>query len=86
MRVLHRKLWLVDHLCVVGSGNLNHRSFMHDLELDVILRNPKHVERGAELFRADEAASREIRRDELVRLPWWRRMVYWMASWLVYWL
>ncbi len=85
-RILHRKLWVIDDLAVVGSGNLNHRSFIHDLELDIVLRFPPHVERSRALFLEDLAQSQEILADTLERLPWWKRMVYSMASWLVYWL
>jgi cardiolipin synthase A/B len=85
-KILHRKLWVIDELCVVGSGNLNHRSFMHDLEIDVILHQPAHVQLGAELFLDDQVRSREILRDDLARLPLVRRVLYWLASWLVYWL
>ncbi len=35
--ILHAKAMLVDQQCLIGSTNLNHRSFHHDLELDVIL-------------------------------------------------
>jgi cardiolipin synthase len=84
--ILHRKLWVIDDLALVGSGNLNHRSFIHDLELDMVLRMPPHVERSRELFLQDMAQSQEILVGTLERLPWWKRMLYSMASWLVYWL
>lgn len=35
--ILHAKLLLIDDLCMIGSTNLNHRSFHHDQELDIIL-------------------------------------------------
>lgn len=85
-RILHRKLWVIDQLALVGSGNLNHRSFIHDLELDMVLRAPEHVERSRELFLQDMKHSQEILEGTLERLPWWKRMIYSMASWLVYWL
>lgn len=32
---LHAKLWIIDDWFSIGSSNLNHRSLMHDLEVDV---------------------------------------------------
>lgn len=84
--VLHRKLMIIDEIAVIGSGNLNHRSFMHDLEVDLVLRQSSHVERCRSLFLQDQVDSAEILPDTLERLPLWKRMLYWMASWLVYWL
>ncbi|HEY8279899.1 MAG TPA: phosphatidylserine/phosphatidylglycerophosphate/cardiolipin synthase family protein [Bdellovibrionota bacterium] len=85
-KVLHRKLWLIDDTALVGSGNLNHRSFMHDLELDVILRESSDVKRAEELFLADQVMSRRMELRDMERLPAWKRAFYWLASWLVYWL
>ena len=34
---LHAKTWVIDEWRVIGSTNLNHRSLMHDLEVDVVL-------------------------------------------------
>lgn len=41
--ILHAKALLVDQQCVLGSTNLNHRSFYHDLELDVVLSQPNSI-------------------------------------------
>ena len=34
---LHAKSWSIDDWAMVGSTNLNHRSLIHDLEVDVVL-------------------------------------------------
>ncbi len=36
-RILHAKGTLIDNISMVGSGNLNHRSFFKDIELNVVL-------------------------------------------------
>ncbi len=41
--ILHAKVLLVDEQCVIGSSNLNYRSFYHDLELDVVLSFPSSL-------------------------------------------
>lgn len=84
--LLHRKLWVVDQTAVVGSANFNHRSFMHDVELDIVLRDPTHVAEAAKLFEKDLQHSVEIRKDQLDRHGPWTKFVSWFASWFSYWL
>jgi cardiolipin synthase len=36
---LHAKTWIIDEWVMVGSTNLNHRSLIHDLEVDVVLNS-----------------------------------------------
>jgi cardiolipin synthase A/B len=40
--VLHAKNYIVDEWITVGSSNLNHRSFMHDLEVDFVIQAEKN--------------------------------------------
>jgi cardiolipin synthase A/B len=45
--VLHAKNYIIDDYMTIGSTNLNHRSFMHDLEVDLVIQdvdNKKKVE------------------------------------------
>jgi cardiolipin synthase len=37
--ILHAKNYIIDHFMTVGSSNLNHRSLIHDLEVDMIIQN-----------------------------------------------
>lgn len=39
--MLHAKTLIVDDWCVVGSANLNHRSALHDLEIEVGFSQPE---------------------------------------------
>jgi cardiolipin synthase len=84
--LLHRKLWLIDDIALVGSSNLNHRSFIHDLEIDVILREPQFVEKTASIFAADQANSGKIGLDYLEKLSLREKILSWIAGWFVYWL
>lgn len=46
--VLHAKNYIIDDFITIGSTNLNHRSFMHDLEADLIVlddNNKKIIEK-----------------------------------------
>lgn len=84
--VLHRKLWIIDEMVLVGSTNLNHRSFIHDLELDVILREKEYVEKSKELFLADQKSSNLITIEYLNNRPLYKRALSWIAGWFTYWL
>jgi cardiolipin synthase len=55
----HAKTSLFDRRALVGSTNLNHRSFIHDLELDVVLESEEATFTLERLFLAD--CSRSIR-------------------------
>lgn len=47
--VLHAKTYMIDDWITIGSTNLNHRSFMHDLEVDLVLQkdsNKKIIEQN----------------------------------------
>ncbi len=84
--LLHRKLWIMDNISFVGSANFNHRSFIHDLEIDVILREPAHVQQAQELFRADQNDSKLINENYLQKLSLKERFLSWLAGWFTYWL
>jgi cardiolipin synthase len=58
--VLHAKLLLIDDHCLIGSTNLNHRSFHHDLELDIVLSKPETIKRIEQWLLADMKLSRAI--------------------------
>jgi cardiolipin synthase len=57
---LHAKTWLVDDWALVGSTNLNHRSLIHDLEVDVVLLRQESRERLRERFLEDLNQSTEM--------------------------
>jgi cardiolipin synthase len=42
--VLHAKNYIIDDWISIGSSNLNHRSFMHDLEVDLTLQDEKNMQ------------------------------------------
>jgi cardiolipin synthase len=42
---LHAKTMIIDDWATVGSHNLNHRSFIHDLEIEVSLTEPNNVQK-----------------------------------------
>ena len=68
--ILHAKTTLIDDWITVGSANFNHRSFLHDLEVEVRLTNPSAILALERQFLSDIHESREV-------LPWgWRRRMF----------
>ncbi len=61
--VLHTKSLIADDCCVIGSTNFNHRSFLHDLELDIVLTDETTVTNVETIFKTDIENSRLL--DEL---------------------
>jgi cardiolipin synthase len=72
-RVLHAKTSLGDQWALVGSSNLNHRSILHDLELDVLLTEEETLATLAAAFEADLRESILLDLQTYARQPWWKR-------------
>lgn len=69
---IHAKTALIDSSGMVGSGNLNYRSFYQDLELNIIVTKPEDVDSLHEEFIKDMASCHQIAGKEDLRL--WERM------------
>ncbi len=59
-RFVHAKSMIIDTTCVIGSSNLNQRSLLHDLELDVVLRKNENKFALNHLYQQIMSASLEI--------------------------
>lgn len=84
-RFLHAKALLLDAFCLVGSTNFNHRSFLHDLELDIVLHTDGSKQQLEACFLHDLNQATEVRLEDIGfrrRLAWlgWipRLLRYWM--------
>jgi cardiolipin synthase len=62
--VLHAKALFIDDHCMIGSTNFNHRSFLHDLELDISLTRLKSKRTLESFFKSDLADSIRITPDK----------------------
>lgn len=71
--ILHAKYMLIDDAAIVGSSNLNHRSLLHDLELDILTCNYATVKAVAQEFERDISVSQSLTRDKLGFIPLWQR-------------
>lgn len=56
-KILHAKYSIIDDWSFIGSHNLNHRSFQHDLELDVVFTESAHLHALERQFFTDSADS-----------------------------
>jgi cardiolipin synthase len=70
--LLHAKTTLFDSIGVVGSGNLNYRSFYLDLELNLTMTDPEDVEALRREFVKDMENSVQVTDPSEVKI--WERM------------
>ena len=84
--ILHAKVMLIDDEIIVGSSNLNHRSLIHDLEVDIRSKNKTVVDQLTAQFLTDLANSRERTLTDFGNFPFWKRTLASIALKLRYWL
>ena len=85
--MLHAKTIIVDDFVMLGTSNLNHRSLLHDLEVDVRLRDPESKTAVEAQFRADQKDSQEIFIEDHRRSrPWYQRMLGHIIFHVRYWI
>lgn len=59
-RILHAKTMMIDHWGTVGSYNFNHRSLIHDLEVEVVIDQPQWLEKLEKQWNVDLQKSKLI--------------------------
>jgi cardiolipin synthase len=80
--VLHAKALLIDDFAIIGSSNWNYRSALHDLELDVVLRQAGTLAELEAVILRDAADSCELALEDL-RAP---GAFSWVLYGLRYWM
>lgn len=71
----HEKVFVADDWICIGSTNLNHRSFLHDLEMDVVITHEVNKDKILVTYVKDQALSRGFDSSEWSNLPWWKRLL-----------
>jgi cardiolipin synthase len=72
----HNKVLIVDELwAVVGTTNIDNRSFEHNDEINVAMRDPEVASRLLKDYRQDLRDSEEITFDRWERRPLWEKIV-----------
>ncbi|MCW8935432.1 MAG: phospholipase D-like domain-containing protein [Gammaproteobacteria bacterium] len=84
--LIHAKTVLIDNIAFVGSSNLNHRSFLHDLELDTILSHKKSLQKLVNESIQLINDSDKINLSKLTKLPWYYRIMGKIIWRIRYWL
>ncbi len=68
--VLHAKLVQIDDWAIVGSSNLNHRSLLHDLEVDLVVTHEESKASLERQFLLDLTQSEEITSRVIGKRSW----------------
>lgn len=84
--VLHAKSLQIDDWAYVGSTNLNHRSFIHDLEIDIVVTKPESNRALTAKFEDDLLNSKEVTVSELGKWSLFSRVLSFFARELRYWM
>jgi cardiolipin synthase A/B len=85
-RTLHAKTILIDNWASIGSTNLDHRSLIHDLEIEAVISNPVIIDELSKQWDDDIKNSKEIilqdfnKRGIISRIA--GRFFYWFRYWL----
>ena len=83
--ILHAKNFIIDDYMTIGSTNLNHRSFMHDLEVDLVIQDEDNKKNVEEHFLASTMSQKTITLEVLKQLPLWDRILSRLFFLFKYW-
>lgn len=73
--MLHSKNIIIDDWVLIGTSNLNHRSLLHDLEVDVVVKLNSSKQKLINQFHIDLSSSEEIKNPFLQRRHWIKRFI-----------
>jgi cardiolipin synthase A/B len=73
--ILHAKTLIIDNWMLIGSSNLNHRSILHDLEVDINIRSPESKKALEQQFLNDLKNSSEVYYEDWKNRPFYQRVI-----------
>jgi len=82
--VLHAKVSIIDDHYLIGSTNMNHRSFIHDLEVDVAITQPSTQQLLVSQYQEDENVSRRLNKNDLLHQKYYARAIGQLLCYLKY--
>lgn len=85
-RVLHAKSLVIDDWGTVGTYNFNHRSLIHDLEIEVVIDKPQWIKKLEIQWRLDLKKSQLIQLDGKEQLNIFLHLIANVFYWFRYWL
>lgn len=83
-QVLHAKTFIIDDLATVGSFNLNHRSMIHDLEIEAIIPEAQAIQELVDQWDKDAQLSKKYTLSDLGNFPWPQRILSRILYWFRY--
>lgn len=83
--VLHAKNYIIDDFMTIGTTNLNHRSLIHDLEVDLIITDEHNIKTVEEHFLKSAISQKEITLEGLKHRPLWDRFLSRLFFLFKYW-
>jgi cardiolipin synthase len=75
---------LIDDWGLIGSSNLNHRSLLHDLEVDIVIPNEDVRQAMEEQFVKDLESAKEITLENWDNRPFIERLIGRILLWVRY--
>lgn len=84
-RFAHKKVLIVDEIYTLGSTNFNHRSFLHDLEVEVLLSHPETKKQMEASFEDDLKECIEITPQWIRQQAFWYRALARVLFFLRFW-
>lgn len=84
--ILHAKTLIIDDWMTVGSSNLNQRSLLHDLEVDVNISDPESRKIIEDQFLIDLQTTNEISLPHWQQRPFYQRFLGWLTLYMKYWI
>jgi cardiolipin synthase len=84
--MLHAKTLILDDWFIVGSSNLNHRSLLHDLEVDVCISSQECKQALVQQFLLDLSHSREVQFEYWYKRSFWQRLIGRLVLYIKYWI
>ena len=71
---------MIDDWVTLGSSNLNHRSFLHDLEVDVVVQTEEVRSQLLSTFEQDLVDCQKVEQNRLASSG----IKYWLGRFLLY--
>ena len=84
--ILHAKTLIIDDWMLVGSSNLNHRSLLHDYEVDIKITEQHSKRQLQQQFHDDLLQSKEISMNGWKKRPAWQKGLGRILLYLKYWI
>ncbi|MGZ3768972.1 MAG: phospholipase D-like domain-containing protein [Bdellovibrio sp.] len=82
--ILHAKTMIIDNDVMIGSFNLNHRSILHDLEVEVVLKDKESLNNMLRQWQTDVNNSKVVSEKDFAAPSWFSRILYKIAFRLRY--